>query len=193
MNEKYVNSIQNIHIIALYLHPNYKSLSLLQQEPLKSVFSDFDVQQALQDYFPSAFEVDEPEQKQAKSDDPANLEVVSDSEIENSKAIMTSDDELMDSSGSTNDPILLEKSISDEIIEYQQMKPGKFSDPIEFWKGSNLSKLKKIALFTFSATSSSAEPERHNSHAGLTITDLRNQLNFETVESLVLYKTFMKL
>lgn len=188
MQDKYVNSIQNIHIISLFLHPNYKSLSLLQQEPLKCLFSDFDILQSLQDLFPSDFELVKPALKR-----PAISEAVVNHQLQNSNSDPISDDELMDSGESPEAPQVSEKSIFDEIVEYQQMKSPKYSEPIEFWKASKFIKLKKIALSVFSVTSSSAEPERHNSHAGLTITDLRNQLNFESVESLVLYKTFMKI
>lgn len=90
---KYVSSINKIHIIALFFHPNFKSLSLLHSEPLVGIFGDFDIIHELEEFFPEAFQPNEPVAKQVKENEIEEVEPSNTNDQD-----VCSDDELMDSS-----------------------------------------------------------------------------------------------
>ena len=84
------------------------------------------------------------------------------------------------------------KSLEVEIDEFiKSTITTKFNDPLDFWRTSEHFTLKKIAFKIFNIPAASAEPERHNSAAGLNMTDLRNQINPNTLESFVIYKCLL--
>ncbi|MEN2496673.1 MAG: hypothetical protein MHMPM18_001163 [Marteilia pararefringens] len=67
-----------------------------------------------------------------------------------------------------------QSTIAGEIDAYKaEVHNSVFSEPLDYWKNSNLKLLKGISESVFVIPASSAEPERHNSAADLTITDLR--------------------
>ena len=102
-------------------------------------------------------------------------------------------EDLMDFSNPMESNPINKSTIDEEIDVYKaEVHHSVFNEPLDYWKNSNLKHLKGIAESVFVIPASSAEPERHNSSAGLTITDLRNRLNEKTVESLILYKCFLK-
>ena len=53
-------------------------------------------------------------------------------------------------------------------------------------------KLKSISKKVFAIQASSAETERHNSAAGVTISEIRNRLSNESLEQLVFLNEFYK-
>ena len=61
-----------------------------------------------------------------------------------------------------------------------------------YWRQSSHVNLKSIAASVFCIPVSSAEPERHNSAAGNSVTAMRNRLNPTTVETLFLLNEFFK-
>ena len=67
-----------------------------------------------------------------------------------------------------------------------------FDDPLKFWRNSKLAKLKSVARRIFVIPASSAEPERHNSAAGNTLTSLRASMSDRTVSMLVFLNEFLK-
>ena len=84
-------------------------------------------------------------------------------------------------------------SLSKEYELFKKEPIAKFfENPLEYWKCSNFAKLKNIARSIYCIPVSSAEPERHNSAAGNTVTAVRNKLSPETVENLVIYNEFLK-
>ena len=194
MENKYIRSINKIHCVALFLHPNFKSLTLLQNPPFSNYFASFDIDETLIDLFPHFFDTnaDQPAAKYSIMDNSVSIE--STVEISTSEVCANSEDELMDPVIKNSPISKTAHSIWTELSEYKEMGiTDKIDSPLTFWKNSNFKLLAKVACSAFSVTASSAEPERHNSHAGLTLTDLRNKLNAESIESLVLYKTFMKI
>ena len=87
----------------------------------------------------------------------------------------------------------LSKSIFDEYCTFLSQKPDKvFENPLEFWSSEEDGLLKTLAISIFCTQASSAEPERHNSAAGLMMSPLRNQLLGETLEKQVIYNEYLK-
>ena len=82
------------------------------------------------------------------------------------------------------------------VSEYRQFLNSKifnvYDNPLLFWRDSKYDNFKKVAASIFCIPVSSAEPERHNSAAGNTITPMRNRMNENTVEELVLINEFLK-
>lgn len=87
----------------------------------------------------------------------------------------------------------LSKSIFDEYFNFLSNKPEKvFENPLEFWAFAEDGLLKKLAVSIYVTQASSAEPERHNSAAGLMMSPLRNQLQGDTLEKQVIYNEYLK-
>ena len=84
----------------------------------------------------------------------------------------------------------------DVFGEYDQFLKEKiakvYANPLDYWKESSHKKLAKVAAGVYCIPASSAEPERHNSAAGATITKMRSRLAPEVVEELVFVNEFMK-
>ena len=86
-----------------------------------------------------------------------------------------------------------QKSLEQELHEYMKMTVDQdFDDPFIFWRDSKLVKLKFAARRIFAVPASSAEPERHNSAAGNTLTSLRASMSDRTVSMLVFLNEFLK-
>ena len=160
-------------------------MKIFSQEPLKSL--EFDVSATLKKLLPNQYQNKENYSSQSESVDEINVQ-----ELSPKKSKVDDFDDLMDD---VNQKVLLPKSkstIESEIEAYKtESLNSKFKNPLDYWKNSNFEILKSIAYSVFVIPASSAEPERHNSSAGLTMTELRNRLDQKTMENLVPYKCFL--
>ena len=99
----------------------------------------------------------------------------------------------IDHQATAKDNLLNKSSTLDEYDLYlKETISRRFENPLEYWKDSQHKKLSKVACSIFCIPCSSAEPERHNSAAGKTITALRNRLKPEIVEALVIINESIK-
>ena len=81
------------------------------------------------------------------------------------------------------------------MTEYLNLKTTTvYNDPLRFWYEvkSKFPILSNVARSIFAIPASSAEPERHCSSAGLTLTDLRSSITTGNLEDIVLLKEHMK-
>ena len=86
-------------------------------------------------------------------------------------------------------------TINDEFAKYQETKVKKvYQNPLDFWRENSNSMpiLAKASMSIYCVPASSAEPERHCSAAGLTITDLRSNLTTKNSENLILLREYLK-
>ena len=165
----------------MFLHPNYKSMGLFLACPLDSL--EFDIEKIILELY-NDLKLDPIETQIAKANEIIEPEP-------QSKIAALGFDDFKDVK--KDFPLeQVQQSIMTDLKEYISIKiTCDYGEPLEFWKNSNLLHLQKVAQLVFSKPASSAEPERHNSSAGLTMTELRNRLSQKNLESLVLYKCYL--
>ena len=166
-----MDSIKPEHILAIAIHPNYKSLSIIEKYmPEKRI----DIEQHLSIYY---------------GQDDASLS----SECEEEEVYHIEMDEFVDK---PNSKIAKKTEKNDIIAEYRKFVALEISEiynnPLDFWRDSSFGHLKNAAKAIFVIQASSAEPERHNSAAGNMLTSKRNRLSPETLEKLVIYNECIK-
>ena len=166
------------------MHPNYKSLKLVEKY-MPEKLSDFNIEIAL-----TQFEQDKI-LPYSHSNDEAND---SSNSNECSSIDCSSDDSLMDKIVKPKRPKVAKQSIVSEYREFQQSQiDQEYQNPLEFWKDSQqYPNLQIFSKFVFSVQARSAEPERHNSSAGLTFTELRNRLDPSRLEELVIHNEILR-
>lgn len=175
-----MNSISRDHLLAIALHPNYKSLNIIASPCFQNKFNDFDVIKALDESckarnLPHEMNIEAKPQEMAE-----NVNVLSDSDM----------DELEIQPKQSKESA---RSIYDDYKKFIDT-PNKivFENPMEYWNKSEFILLKNLAASIYCTQASSAEAERHNSAAGMMVTPTRNRLEGRTVENLVIYNEFLK-
>ncbi|CAF4039817.1 unnamed protein product, partial [Rotaria magnacalcarata] len=187
LDEKYLPSILQIHWVATYLDPSFKSfffvsdhsyLATQKKEVRKGlhilasdIIQQFDSYSSQSQHLSST----SPSAKRFKNDPFADFR--------NRKSTPKS---------SINDTNALTKELDRQIQLYDSMEidDGYDNNPFTFWyshKG-DLSLLAKIAKSVLVIPASSAESERHFSMAGQIVTEHRSSLDPECVEALVVLK-----
>ena len=191
MEKKYWTSTTTTHMIAVFLHPNLKSLSMIANSSstkstwLKSVRQDIEsgIVKLANDLpinscaHPSQSQ-SSPQNKKAKlHDDGEKTDGFFDDMFEVDAKTLTPE---------------RERTVEDEINDYKIMTVQvKHTNPLDFWKENSdrFPILNQLSRQIFIIQASSAESERHFSCAGNIVTEKRGSLDGETVEMLVLLKT----
>ena len=188
LDEKYLSSILQIHWVATYLDPSFKSFvfvpdpSYLERQKKEvrnglhilasDVISKFDSSQSSQG---SSSSDDAPPAKRLKDDPFSDFRKRS---ITHHRSV--------------SDQQTLQDELDRQIQMYDSMEVEKDydNDPFTFWRkhGNDLSLLSKISKSVLVIPASSAESERHFSIAGQVVTELRSSLDPEYVEALVVLK-----
>ena len=192
--KKWVSEINQCHFLALGLHPNYKSLTILQQSTIMSRFEVPDMKTVI-----GAISETINDQAQTRTGEVDDPEIIAVETIEPSDSSATLPklndqvDEFMDPIDVIEEQSHVELDVFGEYDQFLKEKIAKvYANPLDYWKESSHKKLAKVAAGVYCIPASSAEPERHNSAAGATITKMRSRLAPEVVEELVFVNEFMK-
>ena len=168
------------HVLAVALHPNYKSLKIIKKPCFERKFDNLDL-------------IEEIKECCLRKKLPLELNFAS-TKTETEKIYAENSDSDMDEISET--PCKLPKmseTIFDEYVKFMELSiDHKYENPVEFWQASDFILLKKLALSLLVTQASSSEPERHNSSAGLMMIPLRNRTDGDTLESLVIYNELLK-
>ena len=179
MKAKWLSEINHGHILAIALHPNFKSLSILNSCDMLRSLERPNIEELI---MTMGLSMNYDEQIQENS--------IQFSDINDNIDIGDFMDPIYTSEAPKASP---QKSVVEEYREFVQSKvTSVYEDPLLYWKDSEFEKLKYVAAAIFCVPVSSAEPERHNSAAGNIVTSIRNNLKPQTVESLVLLNESFK-
>ena len=176
-------------MLSVYLHPNYKN-SITKFKKFGATNLDTDIKEMIYCFFLKMKKLQILLRKMVFY----NACFIYNFYSENLNEPIELSDELMDPICETKDNLRI-SSINDEIHKYYSMNISKiFSNPVLFWQQNfqEFPKLSKLAFQIYSTTASSAEPERHCSSAGITVTDLRSRLKPENLEKLILLREYLK-
>ncbi len=185
MEEKYWTSTTSLHMIAAFLHPNLKSLSILSNSPsaseawVKSTCKE--VHSGIVQLATTLPPLDTPVETGLDSD-----KTLAPPE----KKSCSFFDEMFEVGTSVVEPVR-SKTVQDELAEYKSLVvPTVFDNPLVFWlqHSTQFPILNSVARRVFITQASSAESERHFSCAGNILTEKRGSLQADTVEMLVLLK-----
>jgi hypothetical protein len=189
MEKKYWTSTTTMHLIAVYLHPNLKSLSMLTCSPSSSPLW---IQNTRKDIQNGIIELASNLSSTAKPPESPEIKSGQLSPPPTKKARV---DSFLDDMFDATPPKETKRrtmTIEDEMQEYISMTVSdKFENPLVFWQqlSSKLPKLSAIARQVYIIQASSAESERRFSLAGNIVTEKRGSLDPQTVEMLTLLKT----
>lgn len=176
--DTYGKSITNMHMIACYLHPKFKSLNFLYAEENNLSLRNDNLLNNLR-----MLELD--------LGFSTNSNVVTYYEEPTAIYEVGLFDDFADVKHSVviNEPVTLEN----EVKAYNEMVINTdFDNPLTFWKNTDFNILRKIAKKVFVIPASSAEPERHNSAGGNTISHLRNSLSEDKLGEIVFLNEYYK-
>lgn len=180
LKQKWLSEINNGHMLAIALHPNYKSLAILNSSPILNSLKDCCKIEELISAVAESIGTDSSVARETE-----NIQ-----EVHNVES-----DPFMDVFD-TQTPQTPQTQQCKFLEEYEKFvrEPNtmKFENPLDYWKCSVHTHLAKVACSVFCIPCSSAEPERHNSAAGNTVTALRNRLAPELVEALVIVNEALK-
>ena len=177
MKRKWVSEINTGHILSIALHPNFKSMSIFNSCDIFKNIELPDIETALL-CISESIEFEDDEEGEC---------------IEKPAKIQRQADDFMDPIEDEEPAQLQGPDILDEYRNFKNEKIStKYEDPLVYWKHSSFKNLKHLAASIYCIPVSSAEPERHNSAAGLTVTPMRSLLAPETVETLVLLNEHYK-
>lgn len=187
MEKKYWTSTTSLHMIAAFLHPNLKSLSILSNSASASAaWVKSTRQQVMNGTGELAINVPSPL-------DTHEVEIVADTaEISAPPAKKSCSffDEMFEVGSLVVEPVR-RKTVHDELADYKTLVvPKIYDNPLVFWLQHSVQFpiLNSVARRVFITQASSAESERHFSCAGNIITEKRGSLAADTVEMLVLLK-----
>lgn len=185
LEEKYLASILQLHWVATYLDPSFKSFffvsdrSYIDQQKkeirkgLHVLLADL-VQNLNVVYSPEYVTDDSPPSKRIKDDPFSGFR----------------QKRLIHRSSEDNENLTVELNRQVQIYEGMAVDPDYDNNPFTFWRRhkDDLSLLAKISRSVLVIPASSAESERHFSIAGRIVTELRSSLDPDCVEALVVLK-----
>ena len=171
VDEKIGGALTYTHLIATFMHPNYKSMNILKRTTMFSQKDFFDGLEDLMINFFEGYSMEKSRNKPSSDEDDGILE---ESQLEKEQPVAKNP--LMDPLEEESENELPGWKI--ELKEYRRVKiTSTFDDPLMFWKNSNFQMLKGLARSVYAISASSAQSERNASRAGLTITPKRNRMN----------------
>ena len=188
MERKYWKSTTTLHMVAAFLHPNLKSLSMLSNSVSSTVaWVNTTRQDIRQGIVKLAANINIP------TEDQRNICI--DDDASTSTAVSPPKKKgFFDDMFEVGQPVVepsRHKTIFDELDSYEAMVVStRYPNPLVFWlhHADQFQRLNCVARRVFITQASSAESERHFSCAGNIITEKRGSLASDTVEMLVLLK-----